>query len=47
MPLYEYECRACAKRFEQKQSFSDEPIRVCPSCSGETRRVLHPPGIVF
>ncbi len=47
MPVYEYQCRACGERFDLKQSFSDEPIKVCPKCGGETRRVLHPPGIVF
>src|SRR5262245_57265612 len=47
MPTYEYECLACRQRFERKQSFSDEPVRICPSCGGEVRKVLHPPGIVF
>lgn len=47
MPVYEYECQACGIRFERKQSFSDEPIKVCPECQGPTRRVLYPVGIVF
>lgn len=47
MPVYEYECTACKGRFERKQSFSEESIKVCPTCGGETRRVLHAPGIVF
>jgi putative FmdB family regulatory protein len=47
MPTYEYECHSCRQRFEVKQSFSDEPVKVCPSCGGEVRRVLHAPGIVF
>ena len=47
MPTYEYECRACLVHFDRKQSFSDEAIKVCPTCGGETRRVLHPPAIVF
>src|SRR4051812_16394798 len=47
MPLYEYECRSCSQRFERKQSFSEDPVKVCPSCGGEVRRVLHAPGIVF
>ena len=47
MPIYEYECRECGQRFEKMQSFQDEPIRVCPNCGGETRRVLHPVGVIF
>ncbi|HEY3111293.1 MAG TPA: FmdB family zinc ribbon protein [Chloroflexota bacterium] len=47
MPTYEYECLACRQRFERKQSFSEEPVKVCPSCGGEVRRVLHAPGLVF
>ncbi|MCL4458550.1 MAG: zinc ribbon domain-containing protein [Chloroflexi bacterium] len=47
MPIYEYECLSCGIHFETKQSVQDEPIRRCPECSGYTRRVLHPVGIVF
>src|SRR5918998_1418771 len=47
MPLYEYQCNTCAMRFERRQSFTDEPIRTCPECGGETRRVLFPAGIIF
>ena len=47
MPIYEYECRECGTRFERMQSFQDEPVRVCPTCGGETRRVLHPVGVIF
>jgi putative FmdB family regulatory protein len=47
MPTYEYECLSCRQRFERKQSFSEEPVKLCPSCGGEVRKVLHAPGIVF
>jgi len=47
MPIYEYECRSCGKRFDRRQSFQDEPIRVCPECGGETRRVFQPAGVIF
>lgn len=47
MPTYEYECQDCRIRFERKQSFTEEPIKECPECRGQTRRVLHPVGIVF
>ena len=32
MPIYEYECQACAHRFEEWQRMSDKPIKVCPKC---------------
>jgi putative FmdB family regulatory protein len=47
MPIYEYECKSCGDRFERRQSFTDEPIKTCPVCSGPTRKVLQPVGIVF
>ena len=33
MPLYEYECRACQHSLEEIQSFSDEPLTICPQCN--------------
>jgi putative FmdB family regulatory protein len=47
MPTYEYECHECGIRFDRFQHFSDEPLKVCPECSGPVRRVIHPVGIVF
>lgn len=32
MPLYEYECQSCG-RFEVLQSFSEKPLKTCPTCS--------------
>ena len=40
MPTYEYECRACQHRFEEFQSIMDDPIRTCPVCNGEVRRLI-------
>jgi len=37
MPIYEYQCGACNRRFEQRQSFSDDPISVCPHCGGKMK----------
>jgi putative FmdB family regulatory protein len=34
LPLYEYECENCGKRFEIIQKFSDEPLSVCTKCGG-------------
>ena len=47
MPLYEYECDACLKRFERIQKFSDPLIEVCPSCGGTVRKLLSSPAIQF
>ena len=47
MPTYDYRCTACGARFEAWQKFSDEPIRVCPTCSGPAQRVIHAPVITF
>jgi len=47
MPLYEYECRACGMRLERRQAIRDNPLKTCPECGGELRRLLHPVGIIF
>jgi putative FmdB family regulatory protein len=47
MPIYEYECRSCGVRFDRKQHWHDEPVKHCPECQGEVRKVMQPVGIVF
>lgn len=47
MPIYEYECKACGVRFERKQKWHEDPVKECPECQAEVRKVLHPAGIVF
>jgi len=48
MPLYEYECEACHKRFERIQKFSDPHVEVCPNCGkGPVRKLLSSPAIQF
>jgi len=47
MPIYEYECQACGRRFERLQHFSDEPVKMCPDCGGPVQRVIQPVGIIF
>ena len=48
MPLYEYECDACGKRFEKIQKFSDPPADVCVHCGkGPVRKLLSSPAIQF
>ncbi len=48
MPLYEYQCEACGKRFEQIQKFSDPHTEICAECGkGPVRRLLSSPAIQF
>lgn len=47
MPVYEYECENCGRRFERLQSMNDEPVRQCPECAGAVHKVFHPAGIIF
>lgn len=47
MPIYMYKCGECGHRFEVRQSFSDEPLSVCPVCEGSIRRVINSVGVVF
>lgn len=47
MPLYEYQCEACAHRFERIQKYSDPPVETCPSCGGQVKKLLSSPAIQF
>ena len=47
MPLYEYQCDACAHRFEVIQKYSDPPIEVCPKCGSAVSKLLSSPAIQF
>ncbi|MCC7243509.1 MAG: zinc ribbon domain-containing protein [Acidobacteria bacterium] len=47
MPLYEYQCDACAHRFELIQKFSDAPADTCPKCGGAVKKLLSSPAIQF
>jgi len=47
MPLYEYECEACGRRFEVIQRFSDPPVEQCTTCGGTVRKLLSSPAIQF
>ncbi|HEU0115993.1 MAG TPA: FmdB family zinc ribbon protein [Thermomicrobiales bacterium] len=47
MPTYVYQCDDCGHDFEAVQKFADEPLTVCPECSGRVRRVLQPSPVIF
>lgn len=46
MPLFEYQCEACGKRFELLQKFSDPSTAAC-ACGGTAHRQLSAPAIQF
>lgn len=48
MPIYTYHCENCGITFDKRQSFSDEPLKVCPECEETAlHKVFQPVGIVF
>lgn len=40
MPTYEYECKKCAHKFEVFQQITERPLKDCPVCRGEARRLI-------
>ena len=47
MPNYGYRCSECKHEFTIFQSMKDDPVKICPECSGEVKRLMYPVGIVF
>ena len=49
MPTYEYKCENCGHQFEQFQSITSKPLRVCPQCgqSKLNRLIGAGSGIIF
>lgn len=43
MPLYEYQCDACGRRFEHIQKFSDPLVETCPTCGGKVHKLVSSP----
>jgi putative FmdB family regulatory protein len=40
MPIYEYECLQCGKSHEIMQKFSDAPLKACPECGGQMKKLI-------
>ena len=40
MPIYEYECKACDNVFEVQQRMADDPLKACPDCKGEVKKLV-------
>lgn len=47
MPTYEYVCKDCGQHIEVVQSFRDDALDTCGSCSGRLRKVFSASGIIF
>lgn len=49
MPIYEYKatgkthCNLCKDKFEVRQGINDEPLKGCPKCGSQVRRLFSPP----
>jgi len=48
MPTYEYECKSCGHNFEAFQAISDDPLKICPECGKDIRRLIFGgAGVIF
>jgi len=48
MPTYEYECKSCGHNFDAFQNIKDEPLKACPKCGKEIRRIINGgTGVIF
>jgi putative FmdB family regulatory protein len=46
MPSYTYHCDKCGHEFEKYQTFSEEPLRVCPECHEKGLLKVYKPALV-
>jgi putative FmdB family regulatory protein len=47
VPTYAYACKDCGSAFDIQQSFTDDTLTICPSCSGNLRKKFNSVGVVF
>ncbi|MGH9739483.1 MAG: FmdB family zinc ribbon protein [Candidatus Acidiferrales bacterium] len=47
MPLYEYKCVKCGRRFEKIESFDAPETKKCPKCGAKAERQMGAPAIQF
>ncbi|MBN2119808.1 MAG: zinc ribbon domain-containing protein [Candidatus Omnitrophica bacterium] len=48
MPIYEYLCEFCGYKFEKSQRMSEEPLKECPHCGKEVKRLISAGvGVIF
>jgi putative FmdB family regulatory protein len=47
MPTYVYKCIDCEQVTEAVQKFQDDPLKICPQCEGELKKVFSAAPVVF
>jgi len=47
MPIYEYKCNSCGKKFEKIEKFSDSPLETHEECGGPVERLISAPTLQF
>lgn len=48
MPTYRYQCEGeHGHVFETVQSIKDEPLKDCPECAANVKRVIGTPGVLW
>lgn len=47
MPVYEYECKRCASRYEVKRGIHETGGSECPKCGGEGLQIFFPAPLHF
>ena len=40
MPIYEYQCDSCSRRFEVMQRMTEPLVATCEKCGGRVRRLI-------
>ena len=47
MPIYGYRCEQCGHELEVLQKMSDPPLKTCPECKGQLKKLMYAAGVVF
>ena len=47
MPIYEYGCQKCGKKTEAIQRMGEKPLKICPHCGGNLKKLHSAPAIQF
>ena len=47
MPIYEYKCNSCGKKFEKIEKFSDAPLETHEECGGAVERLISTSALQF
>ena len=47
MPIYEYQCQSCDRRFEVMQRMSEPALTTCDDCGGDLKKLISAPAFQF